>query len=242
MKVALVMPAYNEADGIIEFLDDIYENLSSYIDFIVIVDDFSTDSTSKKIVGYSKLSHKIKLYANDRNLGHGPTFVKAINHALLFDPEIIITVDGDGQFRASDIAEKLEKFKTVNFEILECCRINRSDPFFRKLVTFCLKLFVFVRVGRFPRDSNTPLRIYRTQALKGMVGQIPVGSLIPNIRFSALARRSGLKFAVAPIESIPRRGMSVVGSSWKSKKAWLPSSRFIIFCKNAIIEIWRFPI
>lgn len=242
MTIALAMPAYNEADGIIDFLDDIYENLSSDIDFIVIVDDFSSDSTSEIIKRYAKLAHKIKLYKNDQNLGHGPSFVRAIEIALNLNPGIVITVDGDGQFRAIDIAEKLSNFHSSNLQILECCRINRSDPFFRQSVTFLLKLFVFIRVRQFPRDSNTPLRIYRADTLCSLVKQIPDSSLIPNIRFSVLARRCGLKFAETSIDSIPRRGLSAVGSSWKAKRDWLPSVRFLGFCKKSIVELWKNPL
>ena len=242
MKVILAMPCYNESDGITDFLNDIYENLDDFLDYVVVVNDCSTDSTVQVIEDYGFLKAKLKLTSNILNLGHGPSFLNAINQSLDLAPDIVITVDGDGQFRAKDIKDKLVYFNNSDFDVLECARLGRSDPKFRKFVTYMLRLFIFIRVRKRPLDSNTPLRIYRAEALKYLVREIPQDSLVPNLRISALTRRSGLKYSQISVASLQRRGVTAVGSTWRAKRDWLPSKRFIQFCQCALVELWRFPV
>ena len=242
MKVVLAMPCYNEADGITDFLNDIYENLDEFLDHIVVVNDSSTDSTVKVIQDFGRLNSKLEITSNVSNLGHGPSFLNAISKSLDLSPDVVITVDGDGQFQAGDIRDKLIHFCKSELDILECARLNRSDPVFRKFVTYMLRLFIFMRVGERPIDSNTPLRIYRAEALKFLVRGIPQDSLIPNLRISALTRRSRFVYSQVFVNSRQRRGVSAAGSTWRAKRDWLPSKRFIQFCRRALIELLRVPI
>jgi len=242
MTVILAMPCFNEADGIIDFLDDIHKNLGDLLEHIVVVNDCSTDSTVETILNYEFMRAQIKLTSNAENIGHGPSFLNAINQSLEFAPEIVITVDGDGQFRAEDIRRQLLHFRTTNLDVLECVRQGRTDPMFRKLVTFILRYFILICVGKRPMDANTPLRIFRADALTYLVRDIPEGSLIPNLRISALTRRSRFKYAQIRVDSLSRRGTTTLGSSWGTKRVWLPSKRFIQFCQDALVELWHFPI
>jgi dolichol-phosphate mannosyltransferase len=236
------MPCYNEADGITDFLNDIHKNLSDCLDYVVVVNDCSTDSTVQLILDYGFMKSKLKLSSNAVNVGHGPSFLNAINQSLELSPDIVITVDGDGQFRAKDIKERLMYFRNSDLDVLECARSGRSDPMFRKLVTYMLRIFIFIQVKNRPMDSNTPLRIYKAGALKNLVQEIPRDSLIPNLRISALTRRIGLEYSQISIESLQRRGITTSGSTWKAKRHWLPSKRFIQFCRSALVELWRFPV
>lgn len=236
------MPCFNEADGITDFLNDICENLDGLVDYLVAVDDLSTDTTALKIKNYKMKTTKIELVSNLTNLGHGPSFLVAISKALSLNPNIVITVDGDGQFQASEIRDKLIYFINHDLDVLECARWGRSDPVFRKFVTYFLRFFIFIRVGQRPMDSNTPLRIYRAPALVYLMQKIPKNSLVPNLRISALTRRSDLKYSQVRVKSLERRGVTAAGSTWMAKRDWLPSKRFVQFCRRAILEILRFPI
>jgi len=46
MTISVVMPAFNEEEGIVEFLSELNESLSQFDPFFVVVDDLSTDGTS----------------------------------------------------------------------------------------------------------------------------------------------------------------------------------------------------
>lgn len=161
MKIILAMPCFNEADGITDFLNDIYGHLDGLLDCIVVVDDCSSDGTAQQIINYEIKQTKLKLVSNKSNLGHGPSFVAAIRTALSFDPNVVITVDGDGQFQASEIKDKLIYFTNSDLDVLECVRSDRNDPIFRKFVTYLLRFFIYIKVGKRPMDSNTPLEFIR---------------------------------------------------------------------------------
>jgi glycosyltransferase involved in cell wall biosynthesis len=242
MKIILSMPCFNEADGIEEFIDEIEINLGSLLNRIVIVNDFSTDSTSKVLNMLQVRNSKISVLNNASNLGHGPSFVNAIKHTLSFTPDIVITVDGDGQFDSREMLAKLKEFMESDTEILECARVSRKDPLFRKFVTYSLRILIFCRTKKMPQDANTPLRIYRADILQNLISQIPHDSLVPNLRFSALSRKGKFKLVERNVHSLVRRGNSPTGSTWKAKNVHVPSKRFIKFCTRAIREVWVNPI
>lgn len=242
MITVLAMPCFNEADGIEEFLNDLLRELDNKVDYFVVLNDSSSDTTLDVLRHYSERVPKLRYLSNSQNLGHGPSFVNAIKYALSLDPTIIITVDGDGQFEAREISEALQDFMGKDFDILEGVRINRTDPIFRKVVTYVLRLLVWVRARNRPLDSNTPFRIYRVGALKSLIEQIPDGSLIPNLRISILTRKNKFRYIEKRVQSLSRRGVSSSGSTWKARWAWIPSKRFIHFCRTALIELWKFPV
>jgi dolichol-phosphate mannosyltransferase len=242
VTTVLAMPVYNEADGISEFLDEIITNLGDLIDYIVVVNDFSTDSTLQVLDSYSRNVQKLKVYSNISNLGHGPTFLNAINHAFSLDSTIIVTVDGDGQFESREIKERILQFKDSDLDLLECARASRTDPFFRKIVTSLLRFLVWARVGKLPLDANTPLRIYKAHVLFELIQEIPLNSLIPNLRISSLTRRRKYKYEQRWVVSLQRRGLTASGTTWEAKREWLPSKRFINFCRSAILELLRYPL
>jgi dolichol-phosphate mannosyltransferase len=243
MKIALCMPVYNESDGIYEFLSEIEEVLNDVLDHVVIVNDASTDDTSRVIQNFilsGKTKLNIELFENKTNLGHGKTTLVALNRATATNAEVVVAVDGDGQFKIDEIKQAIECFKTEMPDILEGQRIQRSEPFFRRATTFTVRFIVTALSRKFTVDGNTPFRIYRTNVLKQILKSTPTSSLIPNIYISIISRRQKLRIRIYKMESIQRRGNKSTGSTWQPKKEWLPSKRFVLFCLTATKEIATF--
>jgi len=89
-KVSVYTPTYNCAKYIQQSIDSVLKQ--TYQDFeLLIIDDASTDNTSKIIKKYEK-NPKIKIFRNKRNLGLNETARKAID---LTRGEYIIRVDAD---------------------------------------------------------------------------------------------------------------------------------------------------
>lgn len=239
-NMIISMPVYNEAEGIFGFLSEIRDALTS-IDFaFVIVNDHSTDSSALQIANFrddpNTFLDVFSLY-NEKNLGHGPSVVKGLREAANSGADFVLSIDGDGQFLAEEIADAVTVFIEGDFDILEAQRIERQEPAFRKLVTFGTKIIVFLKTLRFPTDANTPFRIYRTEILKEILKHLPADSLVPNLRSSIICRRKGLRIQSIKVTCIPRRGSSKIGTMWKSTKANTPSKKFISFCLGALKEI-----
>ena len=229
------MPVFNEADGIYNFLKEL-ENIEQLKE-IIIVNDASTDQTIAVVNDIFNYRKQITIITNKENLGHGPSMLKALRAGLSTKYEIIISIDGDGQFFSNDV-EKIFNFITENefVDIVEGVRVSRNDPLFRKIVSFFTQTLIFLRTGIFPLDANTPLRAYRVSSLKVVLSELPEKLFIPNLFISLISRKRYLNIREIKVVSRSRLGNSVAGTSWNSKKGWLPSKKFIIFCTRAIWE------
>ncbi|QNA91982.1 MULTISPECIES: glycosyltransferase [unclassified Microbacterium] len=98
--LAIVMPAFNEAEGIRGFIDEIRECVSPLADRVTfhVADDRSTDTTATVFDGISDVDVEVQ----PLNRGHGPTALAAYRAGLAADPDLLVHVDGDGQFYGSD--------------------------------------------------------------------------------------------------------------------------------------------
>lgn len=96
VKKLVIIPAYNEEENITELILDILKNEIEGLD-IVVINDCSTDGTSKKC----KQLHEPSVAIIDLpcNLGIGGAMQTGYKYALKNDYDIAIQVDGDGQHK-----------------------------------------------------------------------------------------------------------------------------------------------
>lgn len=66
-KIAIVAPAYNEE----KLVGKTIETMPDFVDYIIIVNDGSTDSTWEVLKKIAKKNKKVIPINNDRNLGVG---------------------------------------------------------------------------------------------------------------------------------------------------------------------------
>ena len=234
---SIAMPCYNESDGIQEFLSEIVNSMQNLNCKIFVVDDNSRDSTSTLVKDYSRTNSNVQLVQNAKNYGHGPSTIIGLKASLETGCPYIISIDGDGQFFGDDILRIASQFGKQDVDIIECRRVGRAEPLFRRVVTLTTKLLVFLKTSRFPKDANTPFRIYRSEVLANLLLGVPDNSPVPNLEFSILARRFGYKIIEENVKSRSRRGSSTIGSTWKAKQNVLPSRRFLLFCAKALRRI-----
>jgi glycosyltransferase involved in cell wall biosynthesis len=239
MKIVFTMPVYNEEEGIVKFCDEIIETFKEFEVQIILVNDLSTDN-SKEVISEKLMTNyesNIILINNSKNLGHGPSTLKGMRRALkVTDSNIIVTVDGDGQFYSDEIMSLVKQHVELKADITEGVRINRQDPTFRKVSTIVCKILVFAASRKLPQDANTCLRIYQPKSLEFMVKKIREDFMIPNVLISTITRNEGFAYKQIQINSIPRRGAESVGSTWKQKFSRIPSRRYLVFCMRATLQ------
>jgi dolichol-phosphate mannosyltransferase len=237
--LCITMPCFNEAEGLEGFIEELFSELDIYLVKIIIVDDNSTDDTLFVINKLLSRFPKVICHSNKVNLGHGPSSVIGMRLALETQSEYILTIDGDGQFLPLEIKEFLRNESLSDFEVLEGVRKKRKDPYFRKIVTFLLRVMVYFSTKKFPSDANTPLRLYHRNTLEKLLTSIDPSSPTPNLRISILSRKLNLKIRQREFTSVVRRGHSQTGTTWRSKRDYLPSKRFLSFCFRAALKLLR---
>lgn len=242
MKIVVVMPAYNEAEGIVEFLRELNESLCDYQASFVVVDDFSQDATKEVIDRLSGDGFPAVCLRNDVNAGHGVSTLRALRSGLETDAQVVVAIDGDGQFIGNDVRRVVDTLTSDSrLDVVEGVRTSRNDPFYRQATSSVTRLLVWSRCRRWPSDANTPLRAYRPEVLASLLEVVPDDSSTPNLIFSAMSRRWHLRLAEVRVASIPRRGSVSSGSTWGSGSLNLPTKRFIKFCGRASVEWFTTP-
>jgi glycosyltransferase involved in cell wall biosynthesis len=242
LRIAVAMPIFNESDGIAETLtsiDEVFRGSGATVT-ICIQNDVSTDNTLQVLTDLATtLQLNITVETNQRNSGHGPTTFAAYQRALSTESSIVMQLDSDGQFNATELPMLCSAIATGS-EVVVGIRSNRVDPWFRKFLTYLLRNFLRTRyVGRFP-DPNSPIRAYSASALAPMLSELPSEPLIPNIYLSILAVRQKLEVVYIHVSHRERRGGQSTGTMWQSANQWKKISRLLKFCRKSFLQLLSF--
>lgn len=240
--VAVAIPAYNEAEGIAEFLTEIDAALAPHTRalHIVVVDDASTDGSAKLLEDLrGGLRGTLEVVSNDVNRGHGPSVLAAYRSALEYHPDYVLQVDGDGQFLGSDL-RRLLVLLVDDAHAVSGVRRFRQDPWFRMAMTRLLRGYVHMSFGVTARDPNCPLRGYEASLLRELLSFLPDECLIPNLYLTVVAARRGLALLEVDVSHRVRRGSSLVGSTWARGVPSPVPLRLVRFSLAALRESWSF--
>jgi glycosyltransferase involved in cell wall biosynthesis len=242
LRIAVAMPIFNESDGIAETLtsiDDAFRHSGATVT-VCIQNDVSTDNTLQVLSELAtSLQLKIAVETNLQNSGHGPTTFAAYQRALNTGTSIVMQLDSDGQFDATELPLLCLAISVGN-DVVIGIRSNRVDPWFRKFLTYLLRNFLRARyIGRFP-DPNSPIRAYSASVLAPMLSELPNEPLIPNIYLSILAVRKKLQVTYVHVSHRERRGGQSTGTMWQSANQWQKINRLLKFCRKSFRQLLSF--
>jgi dolichol-phosphate mannosyltransferase len=215
-SVAVAIPAYNEAEGIRGFVEEIDRALRPHVGslHIVVVDDGSTDATGEVLdQARSALACTLEVVRNPVNRGHGPSVLEGYRRALQRQPDYVLQVDGDGQFHGSDLRRVLVLLLDEAHAVSGVRRF-RQDPWFRMAMTRLLRTYVHMSFGVAARDPNCPLRGYEAALLRELLAAVPDSCLIPNLYLTVVAARRGVALLEVDVSHRVRRGTTSDGTTW----------------------------
>lgn len=229
------MPAWNESEGLPGFLQELQTCIEYPCTFHV-VDDHSSDDTVQELRRCAAMGLPVAWTVNDLNYGHGISTLAAWRLGLDQPSDLIVAVDGDGQFRGQDVNDLINAVISGDADVGEGVRQERGEAWFRRATSFMTRFLVWTRCGKWPQDANTPLRVYRPPILKDLLEKIPPDSLTPNLLVSVITRRQKNRLVEYPVASIDRRGSTEHGSTWGNRQKALPTRKFVTFCWKAITQ------
>lgn len=102
-SVCVVVPAHNEGTQI----GGVIESMPDYVDWIVIVDDVSTDNTADIVKDSQKKNEKILLLQHAVNQGCGGSLATGYKWAAENDIDLAVRMDGDGQMNPENLPSLL---------------------------------------------------------------------------------------------------------------------------------------
>lgn len=209
-RVSLVMPAFNEADGIVQAVAEAHEALVD-LDYqfeILVVDDGSSDRTAKLVEELAVTSSRVRLIRHLQNRGYGAALRTGFESARY---ECVAFTDADGQFYLEDLDRLLPL--TEEYPIVVGYREHRRDPWRRRFFSWGYNKLVRNLLGTRVRDCDCALKVFRREVFRVLMPESP--GFFANAEMLCKANRFGLRVAEVGVRHRERRrGVSKV-SLWE---------------------------
>lgn len=102
--LCVVIPCYNVS----KHIEKVVNGLPSEIDYIITVNDCSTDETLSILENLSATNQKIHVINHSLNQGVGGAMISGYKKSLELNATITIKMDGDGQMDAANIQKLIQ--------------------------------------------------------------------------------------------------------------------------------------
>jgi len=155
-----IIPAFNEEKSIATIIREI----KRYTDHVVVVDDHSTDNTEKiaRLHGATVIRHSL-------NKGVGAAMKTGIAYAKRLKPDIVVTIDADGQHGPDDTPSLMRPLIDGKADFVLGSRFLNGQltdtPYGKKMGNKLFAFMVSLLVGVKLTDTQTGFRAFNRKAL-----------------------------------------------------------------------------
>lgn len=173
---------------------------------IIIVNDGSRDRTGEIAERLAYEHAHVRAVHNRPNRGYGGALQRGFREAT---KDWVFYTDGDGQFDFGELELILPLMQ--RFDIISAYRLNRQDPFMRKVNAFCWTTLVNALFGMRLRDIDCAFKLY-PRALFDEIDMRSTGALI-DTEILAKATRLGYRIGQIGVHHYPRTAGRQTGAN-----------------------------
>ena len=159
MSTLVCIPAFNEE----RFIGKVVKNCLKYADRVVVCDDGSVDKTYEvaDAAGANVIRH-------EKNCGKGEAFQSLFQFARHSNVDVIVTIDGDGQFLPEEIPKLVKKIESNEADIVIGYRFDNAEemPNYRKFGNKMLDKMTNMATELSVRDTQSGFRAYSKNIIK----------------------------------------------------------------------------
>lgn len=160
-RTVVLIPAYNEE----RMIAKIVLGAKKHADEVIVYDDGSTDMTGEiaKALG-------ARLVRHERNQGKGVALESLVSRARGLDPEVVVTIDADGQHSPSDIPKVVEPVLRGEADVVVGVREMQygGAPRHRVVGNKVLDAMTSAKTGGSLHDTQSGFRAYSMKALNAI--------------------------------------------------------------------------
>ncbi len=234
-SIGVVIPAYQEE----QHIRKVVEGLPSWVDFICVVDDHSTDGTGamarSAVVGGAT---RVRVLSHSVNRGVGAAIVSGYRECIGEAIDIAVVVGGDAQMLPQEMGRLLDAVVEGGADYakgnrLEHPSVKQVMPPIRRMGGIVLSTLTAMATGlKGVKDSQCGYTAITSRALN----MLPLDTLYPRYGYPnhmlALLAQAGLKVTDVPVTPIYGDNTSKL----KIRKVILPISRLLI---KAFVARWN---
>lgn len=163
MNFCVIIPTYNNSGTLAKVLDDVLQVAQN----VIVVNDGSTDGTSDIL---NTFSGKITVVSYSKNRGKGYALAQGFKEARKSGFDVAVTLDSDGQHKASDIPVLLEKYvgnegsMIIGARKFDAPNMPSENTFANRFSNF----WFTVQTARRLPDTQTGFRLYPLEKMGRM--------------------------------------------------------------------------
>lgn len=219
MKIAIVIPAFNEEENIEKLLNKIPEYPKKDI---VVVDDGSQDRTVSIVeeFGATLLRHGV-------NRGKGMAHRTAFSYIIKNGYDGVITLDGDGQHAPEEITDFIRMINSADMLVGTRSMSLANMPLLRYLTNKVTSLTVSLIASQRILDSQSGYRYISREVLENV--PLRTGRFQTESEILIKAGRMGFKIGIVPISTIYREEKSYINP-------FIDTGRFIGLAARSLFE------
>jgi UDP-N-acetylglucosamine---dolichyl-phosphate N-acetylglucosaminyltransferase len=166
MKLAIVIPVYNEEKIIKSVIDSLPKEIKGVDKIVVLaVNDGSTDNSSKEIAktGAKLINHPI-------NLGAGAATVTGLEAAAKVGADLAVTIDGDGQHDSADIKRLIKPVLADKADLVIGTRLKQAKgmPIIKQIGNWGLNVITYALSQMWTTDSQSGFKCFSRKAMDTM--------------------------------------------------------------------------
>jgi glycosyltransferase involved in cell wall biosynthesis len=199
MDISLVIPIYNEAEG----LPALYRAVSETLDRlprsaeIVFADDGSKDGSAQLLDEFAAADRRVRVLHLARNYGQTAALMAGIQNST---GDVVIPMDGDGQNDPADIPRLLDKL-AEGFDVVSGWRQARQDrALTRRLPSVVANRLISALLHVRLHDYGCTLKAYRREVVEDVRLYGEMHRFIP-----IYAAWEGARVTELPVTHHPRR-------------------------------------
>jgi glycosyltransferase involved in cell wall biosynthesis len=203
--VSVVLPAYNEAEHIVDNVKEVVEFLKtlSFEYEVVVVDDGSPDRTYEhavKLLDDGEVGKRVRIIRYDVNRGKGHALVCGAQAAT---GEMIVFLDSDMDLHPRQLSHFFRTMEETGAAAVIGCKLHPQSkvnyPASRRIVSYGYYLLTKLLFGLPVRDTQTGIKVFKRQVLADVIPRILVKRFAFDIELLVNAHHLGYKIVEAPV-------------------------------------------